>query len=128
MRLGIVAGVVAVFLLAGCDRQGEEAFGSASRGRYVGIGHFAPGQMWTQIVRAAQPAQDGRARPADDEQLIVVMDSQTGEVRQCGNLTGFCTGLNPWAKAPAAGAVAPVAVSKHADQIEAERSAARPAP
>ncbi len=42
------------------------------------------------------PAMPGRPGQADDGQVIVVIDRQTGEVRQCGNRSGFCVAMNPW--------------------------------
>lgn len=109
--------VVALLALTGCDQPKGHSFTAGQRGRYVGVGHFPPGPMWSQIMRGAQ-ADGPRAKPSDDEQIIVVMDSQTGQVRQCGNLTGHCIGLDPWAKALGPGETAPLQVTKHAEQLE----------
>ncbi len=45
---------------------------------------------------AALPKVAGKAGLADDEQVIVVVDSDTGEIRQCGALSGYCVGMRPW--------------------------------
>jgi len=54
-------------------------------GRYLGAAVYSPGRMWTQIARAGAPADAAAATLKDDEQVIVVVDSATGELRQCGN-------------------------------------------
>jgi hypothetical protein len=77
--------------------------------------------MWAQIAGAPAPGAGSQAKLSDDEQIIVVLDSQTGELRQCGNISGFCVGMTPWAKP--AGASAPLAVAKHEDQLQAEAEA-----
>lgn len=48
------------------------------------------------------------ARLSDDEHVVVVVDSLTGEIRQCGDLSGYCVGMNPWAKPLGALQTAPV--------------------
>jgi hypothetical protein len=66
----------------------------------------------------------GTSKLGDDEQVIVVVDSNTGELRECGNLTGYCVGMQPWAKALATSQNAPIAVVKHADQLARDAEAA----
>ena len=116
--------LAAAAALAGCQKAAE-GVGSAggARGRYLGVGHYAPGPMWSQLAAAAAKT-PAAARLADDEQVIVVVDSLTGEVRQCGNLSGFCIGMKPWAAALPAAQLAPAQVAKHAAELEA----APPAP
>ena len=65
----------------------------------LGIGIYPAGRDVAAAGRAPTAAADAcRARRCDDdEQVIVVVDSQTGEIRQCGNLSGHCIGMNPWA-------------------------------
>jgi hypothetical protein len=53
------------------------------------------------------------ARQIDDQAIIVVEDSRTGEVRACGDLTGYCVGMNPWTLPLSAARHAPVAMSEH---------------
>lgn len=103
-------------LFAACTRQGDtpSATGmlqAGAKGRFVGVGIYEPGAKWTQLKPAAGPAGETpvaanaksaapqtatRAAVADDEQVIVVVDTATGEVRQCGNFSGHCIGYNPW--------------------------------
>ena len=107
-------GAVAV-LLAGCNRPTADTQ-ATHHGRYVGIGIYAPGQLWQRMVTAEPPANapPEAARTSDDEQVIVVVDSDTGEVRQCGNLSGYCVGLNPWTKALTSQQQLPAAMTTHA--------------
>src|SRR5687768_5621721 len=89
-------------------------------GRYVGVGHYSPGEMWTQVVRQAASQDPAASNAGDDDEIIVVLDSKTGEVRQCGNLSGHCIGFNPWAKPLAAGERAPIPLLKHREQLRQE--------
>ncbi len=52
---------------------------------------LAADQLWIRAL----PKVAGKAGLADDEQVIVVVDSDTGEIRQCGALSGYCVGLRP---------------------------------
>jgi hypothetical protein len=77
---------------------------------------------------ACRPSKDpATSQPKDDEQIIVVLDSTTGELRHCGNLSGVCVAMNPWSKPLPASHTAPVLVGKHADQLDAEAAAAEAA-
>jgi hypothetical protein len=71
-----------------------------------------PGQPWTKLV-AAQATNGAAARTADDQAIIVVTDSDTGEVRACGDLSGYCVGMNPWKSALPASQLAPVNLTEH---------------
>lgn len=113
MNWSFLVAAAGLLALAGCQKPAPEG-GAASQDRYLGVGVYAPGAMWTQIARSGAPPGAAAATLKDDEQVIVVVDSKTGEVRQCGNLSGFCIGMNPWAGAAPA---APVAVLKHADRL-----------
>ncbi|MEO6360922.1 MAG: hypothetical protein ABIO43_10160 [Sphingomicrobium sp.] len=62
------------------------------------------------------------AKLEDDENVIVVIDSQTGEVRQCGDHSGFCVTMTPWA-AQGPRTAAPVKLKKHAADLDAEDQA-----
>ena len=132
-----------IFLaLAGCAKKeaapAAEAFGPFSspgqRGRYVAVGLYTPGDLWEQLRPAvsAQSVQPAVVDPQaaslnDDEQVVVVMDSKTGELRQCGNLSGHCIGFNPWAKPLGVEQKAPVKLVKTAQQLKAEVMAAQEA-
>ena len=90
---GILA--LATLTLAGCDRPTWPE-GTGHHGRYVGIGIYSSDEGWSRVpVPVGDPT---AAKPKDDSQVIVVVDSSTGEVRQCGNMSGHCIGMNPWAK------------------------------
>jgi hypothetical protein len=114
--------MLAGLVLSGCNRpEGATAPGAKSPGRYAGIGTFASDRLWAHRDGVADPKEPAAARLADDTQIIVVLDSHTGEVRQCGNHSGYCVTMNPWATAPA---TAPVKLKKHAADLEAEDQAA----
>jgi hypothetical protein len=85
----------------------------AHRGRYAGVGIYAPGAGWARQM-AGGGAATTAARLEDDEAVIVVIDSQTGEVRACGDLSGYCIGMNPWNAALAKPQQTPVGLSAHA--------------
>jgi hypothetical protein len=118
-RLGVA---VIASLLAGCGN-GEDTFGPNTRaqGRYAGIGTFEAGRMWSQTAGITEPADAAAARLADDEHVIVVIDTHTGEVRQCGDHSGVCVAMNPWTGA--GGLTAPVALKKHATELDPEEQA-----
>ncbi len=117
----VVSTAIAVVGLAGCNRPIGVGGGSEAHGRYASAGTYPAGRMWTQIAGAPAPKDATTAKLNDDEQIIVVLDSQTGELRQCGNVSGYCVGMNPWAKP--VGASAPLAMAKHADQLDTEAKA-----
>ena len=132
--LMLLAAAVAALTVGGCTRKDEAASPSAGplhRGRFSAVGLYAPGQMWRQLAASA-PTKDGPpADPAaasldDDEQILVVLDSATGEVRQCGNLSGRCIAMNPWSKPVGGAPAAPAALLKHAGQLQAEWEKAHP--
>ena len=121
--------VLAVLLvstaLAGCNRPAadEADRDGAGRGRFVGVGIYSPGAMWEQLAAPAARSSAAAATLQDDDEIIVVMDSKTGELRQCGNLSGHCIAFNPWAKPLGPGQHAPVQVLKHAQQLAADAEA-----
>ena len=123
MRTAFAAMVTAACLLAGCGKPDQGAFGATHQGRYAGVGHFAPGPMWSQVVRADAQGDPAAARTDDDEQVIIVIDSTTGELRQCGNLSGYCVGMNPWSKPLASKQTTPLHLAKHSDQLGGEAAA-----
>ncbi|MGA0604415.1 hypothetical protein ACO2Q0_00305 [Phenylobacterium sp. VNQ135] len=75
--------------------------------------------MWKQLA-GATPKEAAAARIADDSYVIVAIDSRTGELRQCGNLSGHCIGMNPWSTALTQAQLAPASLAKHAEQLDAE--------
>ncbi len=108
-----------VVALGGCKRVAtgaDWAFGGpGSHGRYTGVGIYTPSVAWTKIAQDQQPRSALAARLADDEAIIVVTDSQTGETRACGDLSGYCVGMNPWQAGLAKSQLAPVSVTQHAN-------------
>ncbi|MEA3003431.1 MAG: hypothetical protein QOH81_2219 [Sphingomonadales bacterium] len=115
-KLWFLAPAAAV-LLGGCDRQADENSGPARHGRYVGIGVFGAGDLWQHMAIARQASAAKAATIADDEHIIVVVDSDTGEIRECGDLTGYCVSMNPWTRALAPEQKAPVALGAHAAEL-----------
>ncbi len=115
----VAAGGIAILALAGC-RKLAEPFGqpAATHGRYAGIGIYGPGQSWTKMVAAQQAKETPSAQTKDDDAIIVVVDSLTGEVRGCGNMTGFCVGMNPWKTQLVAGQMAPVQLTEHVNSAK----------
>ncbi|MBT2186405.1 hypothetical protein [Sphingobium nicotianae] len=121
----IHAQLLALFLLAlaGCNQMtaSNEAGGMGDgNGRYAGVGIYPADRLWNEVQGAPEEKDAAAAKLADDGQIIVLVDRQTGEVRQCGNRSGFCTAMNPWS-GRSAGDVpsAPVRLSRHADQLDA---------
>jgi hypothetical protein len=97
--------------LGSCGVGGSGPVAHRQAGRYSGIGTYYAGAMW-QRMAADAPRDPQAATLRDDEQVIVTVDSHTGEVRQCGNLSGQCIRSNPWSGAPQ-----PVRVTEHAEEI-----------
>jgi hypothetical protein len=122
MMRPVAIGLISIgSILSGCNAQ-EDAMtgaGQKSQGRYAGIGTFEPGRLWEQMAGTADPADPAAAKLEDDEQIIVVIDSHTGEVRQCGNHSGFCVTMDPWASATVRTG-APIKLKKHAADLAAE--------
>ncbi len=112
--------------LAGCRLRADEASNAAHHGRYVGVGIYQPQQGWTDLA-GAQPTGDGPdALTVDDEAVIVVTDSDTGEVGTCGDLSGYCIGMNPWSRPLPASQAAPVDLLEHAPRREPSPAPGRP--
>lgn len=126
MRANLVMLLLTGSILAGCSQNDEavneiEAM-SKSPGRYAGIGAFDAGRMWEQTAGAPASKDSKAATLADDEHIIVVLDSHTGEVRQCGDHSGICVAMNPWS-GNGAPIVAPTPLTKHAADLDAEAKA-----
>jgi hypothetical protein len=116
--------------LCGCgDNSAENAQEPAvPRGRYVGIGTYPATRLWAQVTLPKEPKPaPAAANTEDDGQIIVVVDSSTGEVRQCGNYSGICIGMNPWTGALPAAQAGPVTLTKHEADLQREEEEARAA-
>lgn len=122
-RLSSVA-LVSCLALTACDKGHDDAKGpSAAHGRYLGVGTYPVGRLWPHLAGAPEPQDKAKARLADDEHVIVLVDSRTGEVRQCGDMSGYCVTMNPW-HAPAQ--PAPAALAKHGAEVDAETATDKP--
>jgi hypothetical protein len=117
-RLGST--VIATALLAGCGEPTVERSPPVHHGRYTGIGIYPAGPLWSQISVPATKRNAAAANAQDDSQVIVVVDSLTGEIRQCGDVSGYCIGMNPWTRKLAATQAAPVTLAKHAADLQRE--------
>ncbi len=107
IRPGLIG--LAVAGLAGCSKPAPtQASAAPPHGRYLGVGIYRPELAWTKVAPAHASTNPAAASPIDDQAVIVVTDSTTGEVRACGDLSGQCVGFNPWAAPLASGHTAPV--------------------
>jgi hypothetical protein len=123
--------VIVAMSLCACGKRADEAASGSARhghGRYIGVGLYPAGQMWPQIAGAAPSKDPASAGLKDDEEVIVVLDANTGELRQCGNLSGYCVGMNPSARPLGASQGAPLLLVKHAARLQAETRAASKRP
>jgi hypothetical protein len=112
---------LAVLALAGCDRHGDVSGpGDHGGGRYEGIGIYPADALWQRLAASDTNKDQARALRADDGQIIVVVDTRTGEVRQCGNLSGYCVSMNPWSGPLSADRSAPVSLTRHAAELANE--------
>ena len=111
------ASLILILVLAGCgeaDRPGPPL----RQGRYAGIGTFPVNALWSHMAVAPEAKDKQAATIKDDSQIIVTVDSITGEVRQCGDLSGHCIAMNPWTGSLGADRTAPVRVTAHASDLE----------
>jgi uncharacterized lipoprotein NlpE involved in copper resistance len=115
---------ILILSLTGCNNQdamnGVKGVQAKNPGRYAGIGTFEAGRLWEQMAGAPASQDPKAATLKDDEHVIVVIDSHTGEVRQCGDHSGVCVTTNPWSKSSIA---APVKLTKNAADLDAEAEA-----
>jgi len=121
MKTSYLGVVLAIGLALGGCRKAESLTGDDTmphHGRYTGIGIYPADKMWSQIAGADKPKDKALATTADDQNVIVVVDGETGEIRQCGNLSGYCVGMNPWSHALAGKQNAPLGLDKHVADIE----------
>jgi hypothetical protein len=117
MRSTAWSAMILAASLASCGDTPDHAGPPVPPGRYLGIGVYPAGSLWSRMVLASRPRSDAAATLADDEQVIVTVDSHTGEVRQCGNLSGHCIALNPWAAPLERNQAAPVNLDAHAADL-----------
>lgn len=100
----LVVVLVAAAAMGGCNKTGgmAEGDGQAAHGRFAGVGVTEAGPHWSRAIVANRPANDpGAAKTALDDHVIVMVDTRTGEIRQCGDVSGYCIGektLDPLAQ------------------------------
>jgi hypothetical protein len=117
--------IIAAACLAGCNKKVESAEnpnGPNPHGRYLGVGVYPADVLWSKMVVPAKPRDTAAATTEDDGHVIVVLDSRTGEIRQCGNMTGYCVGMNPWGGALSGPQMTPISLTKHAAELASEMS------
>ena len=123
MRISGAAALLIGCLLSGCGGAAEDpGTGARSPGRYTGIGTYDAGRLWAEMAGIATPSDAAAATLEDDEHVIVVIDSHTGEVRQCGDYSGICVVMNPWTGQGSRNST-PVKLEKHAADLAAEDQA-----
>jgi hypothetical protein len=112
--------LVAVVALGGCGPR-IDGTTHAPSGRYAGVGLYPADRTWTKMRAADKPADKASATVSDDQIVIVTVDSNTGELRQCGNMSGYCIGMNPWTRQLGKPQAAPVSVTEHAPEKTVDR-------
>jgi hypothetical protein len=116
-RVRLSCGLLAIAMgsagLGGCHGGAVWARSGEAHGRYVGVGIYGPTAQWRQLVDDQKPSSPLAAQRQDDQVILVTADSTTGELRACGDLSGYCIGLNPWKQPLGAQQRSPVSVSAH---------------
>jgi len=108
--------LAALMGLEGCHRgawSGDEAT-RGGRGHFAGVGIYQPNLNWTQLAEAPTTNGPSAAKRVDDQAIIVVVDTNSGEIRACGDLSGYCVAQNPWRAGLAASQLTPVPMAAHA--------------
>ncbi len=108
--------LVAGLALSSCNKPAGADDDQASphgHGHYSGVGLYGPSKQWTRFISNQQTKDPRAAQPIDDQIIIVVQDTATGEVRACGDLTGYCIGMNPWRTALVSAQIAPIKLTEH---------------
>ncbi|HEY3811760.1 MAG TPA: hypothetical protein VGL66_00920 [Caulobacteraceae bacterium] len=122
----LCAALVAAVALGGCHKISESLHGGQhAKGRYLGVGIYTPSDPWRRLQDAQQP--NKASKTANDQAVIVVVDSNTGELRACGDLSGYCVGMNPWQKDLTGAQRAPVVLSPLRDGDAASDDTPTPA-
>lgn len=117
--------VLPLLLLCACDEKAAETLEDAKlHGRYAGIGVFEASQIWQKVAGVPEAKDPAQAKTADDAHIIVVVDTETGEVRQCGDVSGYCLAMNPWKGTPGA---LPARLTEHVSAVPVEHEEAQTA-
>lgn len=122
-RILAVPALLILALLCSCGRSEGSMSQPLRHGRYAGIGVFDAGRLWSKMTVPAKAATPQTATTADDEHVVVVVDTDTGEVRECGDHSGYCTAMNPWTQAIAPQQRMPVSVTIHGADLDEGSSA-----
>jgi hypothetical protein len=113
MRLSMTGlALLTLLCLSGCNRAQGALDDQGRHGRYAGVGIYSPDKQWAKVSAAAQPTGPAAAA-VDDQVIIVVVNSDTGELRACGDLSGYCIGMNPWDKPLPPSGHTPIALTSH---------------
>ena len=124
MRSAAIIGLVACGLIGGCSSEPAMTGPAAKgQGRFTGIGIYNTDRLWPEVVGSSANADTATAKLSDDSQIIVVVDGRTGEIRQCGNYSGFCVTMSPWSNGRVF-VTAPANLKRHATDLAAEDEAA----
>jgi hypothetical protein len=118
--------LLALAALSAC-KKADADISPAARGRFVGVGIFQPGSPWAHLATVPATSDPAAAKLADDQAIIVVTDSTTGEIRACGDLSGYCVGMNPWRAGLTNRQLSPVRLTRHAKTPELDEAAANAA-
>ncbi len=131
----IAAATIAALGLGACKKADRaEIDGQGQHGRYLGVGIYQPQESWTKIVAAQQTKDAPEAQVIDDQAILVMVDSTTGELRACGDLSGYCIGMNPWEKPLSPSQRVPIKLTGHGkpsqvmDDAAAASNSANPRP
>lgn len=93
-----IIAALAVLALGGCQQGAAPVDGHAGTTRFAGVGVFEAGPGWHHIATAPAPGDPAQAKIADDEHVIVTIDGRSGEIRQCGDHSGYCVAIKAWAR------------------------------
>ena len=120
MRRVFIGLIVVGLTLGGCKRAASiddamDSEPSVHHGRFAGVGLYGADHGWAHLAGAPKPADKAVATTADDTMVIVTVDAATGEIRQCGNLSGHCIAMNPWRGKLAPQQAEPVSVTARQD-------------
>ena len=120
MRKLFIGLLVVGATLGGCKREatiddGMDTDSPVHHGRFAGVGLYGTDHSWAHLAGAPKPADKAVATTADDTMVIVTVDGATGEIRQCGNLSGHCIAMNPWRGKLAPQQAEPVSVTARQD-------------
>jgi hypothetical protein len=120
--IAVTSGAAIAALGLACCRKPDVAALMDHHGRYAGVGIYAPSAGWARMLQNQPPGSAAAAKLADDEAIIVVTDSQTGELRACGDLSGYCIRSNPWQAGLAEAQAAPVSLIRQGSAAATENA------